>query len=181
MENSNIILHEHIQNISKYPELTENTIYFNYEIFIYIDGNVKIIKETVNPVNNEERIKNILLETTCSKEMYPIVVDYYKDILDNLNTNLPAKYIEDELLQIKNIMEIDNKFLSDINMRFNSLIRKNFYYKMENENLKIMNNNYKVDITNLKNVIEHHKDNHNYEIQELLKTIEKICHEFIKN
>jgi hypothetical protein len=159
MENKDIIFHEIIQNISKYPEVTDMKIYYNYEIFIYSDGNVKIIRETLNTnsISNEERTKNILLETTSSKEMYPIIVDYFSDILYNLNTNLPAKYIEDELLQIKNILQIDKRFLSDINMRFNSLIRKNSYYKMENENLKIMNNNYRLEISDLKNIIQQSK------------------------
>jgi hypothetical protein len=153
MENSNLILHEYIQNICKYPELLDKSVHFNYEIFIYNDGNIKIIKETVNPINREERIENILFQTTSSKEIYPIIIDYYKDILDNLNTNLPAKYLEEELLQIKSVLNSDKRFLNDINMRFNSLIRKNVYYKMENANLKIMNNNYRVDISNLKKII----------------------------
>lgn len=150
MEKKDIIFHEIIENICKYPEVTENKIYFSYEIFIFSDGNVKIIRQTHNTKNHEERTESILLETTHSKELFPIIVDYYSDVLYNLNTNLPAKYIEDELLQIKNILQIDKRFLNDINMRFNSLIRKNSFYKMENENLKIMNNNYRVEISNYK-------------------------------
>jgi len=151
MENKDIIFQENIKNISKYPEVTENKIYYSYEIFIYSDGNVKIIRETITEKGDQERMKTILLETTFSKEMYPIIVDYYSDILYNLNTNLPAKYIEEELLQIKYILQIDKRFLSYINMRVNSLIRKNSYYKMENENLKIMNNNYRIEISDYKN------------------------------
>jgi hypothetical protein len=177
MKTQNIILHECIQNIKKYPEDSECLIEFNYEIFIYEDGNVKITREANQPLKSGDFVKQILLETNVNKEIYPIIVDYYKDILDNMNNNLPAKYLEDELLQIKDLLEIDHKFLRETNNRIECLSRKNFYYKIENENLKIMNNNYRVDIKNLKNIIEQHKNSHSYEIQQLLTTINKICRE----
>lgn len=149
MENKNIVFHETIENIFEYPEILDNKFFFNYEILIYFDGNIKIIKEVINRNNNEERTKKILLDIS-PKEIYPIIIDYYSDILHNLNTNLPSKYIEDELLHIKNILDIDNRFLNYINIRFNTLIRKNSYYKMENENLKIMNNRYRLEIMDYK-------------------------------
>lgn len=171
----NIILHECIENIQKYIECPDNLIAFNYEIIIYEDGNVLITREMNRPLNSGEIVKHTLLETFDSKEMYPLVVDYYKDILDNLNRNLPAEYIELELLKIKTLLEIDTRFIEDINYMVESLKKKNFYYKMENENLKIMNNNYKIDIKNLKKTIEEKEEYHSNEVKQLLSTINKIC------
>lgn len=177
MEKANLILRECIQNIKKYPENPECIIDFNYEILIYDNGFVKITRVSNSPLNSGEFLSQILLETKYTADFFPIIVDYYKDILDNLNNNLPAKYVEEELLQITELLKIDSKFLRSINNYVEGLSRKNFCYKIENENLKIMNNNYRVDIKNLKTVIEEYKNSHNYEIQQLLTTIGKIYRE----
>jgi len=171
----NIILHECIENIQKYIECPDNQIAYNYEIIIYEDGNVIITREMNRPLNSGEIVKHTILETFDSKEMYPLIVDYYKDILDNVNRNLPSEYVELELLKIKNLLEIDTRFVEDINYLVESLKKKNFYYKMENENLKIMNNNYKVDIRKLKNIIVENQDNHSNEVKQLIATINKMC------
>lgn len=171
----NIILHECIENIQKYIECPDNKIAYNYEIIIFEDGNVKITREINRPLSSGEIVSHTLLETFDSKEMYPLIVDYYKDILDNLNRNLPSEYIEFELLKIKTLLEIDTRFVEDINYMVESLKKKNFYYKTENENLKIMNNNYKIDIRNLKKIILENQDNHSNEVKQLVNTINKLC------
>lgn len=174
LDRDNLLLHQHIKNIKENYECLGNTFYYDYEINIDANGNVLIerITNTIQLTNFKPK-KEVFLEINDNIQIYPIILDIYTEILDNIH-QLFKDPLEQQLKRIITLKNTDTLVIKTFQDQLNRCHNKMNNYKTSSEISKDLIKVYQTKIEEMKKIIDENKNTHDDEIKKLMDTISNI-------